>query len=1060
MTKKNQTKRALISSAIALVLCFSMLIGTTFAWFTDSVSSARNTITAGNLDVVLEYWDSDAKQYKEVTSNTKLFNDAALWEPGHTEVAYLKVSNAGSLALKYQLSVNYSNEEIGKTVDDKDIKLSEHLVFSVVDKQISQDSAPYTREQAVAAAGSAMGIKDYESGTKILENTGDAHYVALIIYMPESVGNEANHNGIDIPSIQLGVNLVATQYDAEFENDSFGNDYDISAPIISTPVARPEAGNNGTVEDLTLNGLENVAVKLPGDLIDELPLEVEELALAVAPPQMNQVDNTIIFPSIEVVDQNGEIIDLANLDTGAKITVTIPAQTMFAPGTTVMIYHDSEYIANAIVNEDTTITYEAEHLCEVTIGTPKAPAVDVEDANIIKIGNVAELLGFAQSVNEGNNYVGKTVVLTANIDLNNASWTPIGRIGAKSTDFTYAFKGTFDGQNHTISNLNVSNDGWAGLFGIAHSATIKNIKISGATITSNRMAGAIVGQLYGSLDNCHVENATINVVPNVVGESYDNGDKVGGIVGWIGDNGNNRTLTNCTATNVTLSGYRDIGGIAGYVASSTTVENNTVTNYTISVDQTEKFYGEKDHNAGAILGRINGTITENNNKALGEESKIAITYYKDGVILKTSSDKEGITLYLVPETYAGTTVNVPEGVTAIGNYAFAYNSNVETVVLASTVRDLGRGFDTSTVKKVVLNEGLTTISSRAFRSTSALEEVVFSSTVTEIADNAFQKSAIKEIVIPASVKTVGETAFGASLIETVTFEGNTAIQGYAFRGCTKLRTVNLYGDDVTFIASTLNGRNSCWFCNGESNNPNTSNITFTVRSEEIKERVLTAMGAERNNTTVIVDDGFEKVESVEELIDILANATAGTKINATDLEINPTGSLDTTVKIPAGVTIKGAKFTSGSQCYLVTYGTGDAVVFENCTFEGPGFGMFVIAGNDQDGAAMVFEDCTFKGQIAPNFVQNSNGSSTFNNCTFTVGSDNIGLVNCMGGTHTFNSCTFDYTGGSTFGSNQFVRWNAVNSYSENYSTKVILNGCTMKNCGTQRFGSNSTLTVK
>ena len=173
----------------------------------------------------------------------------------------------------------------------------------------------------------------------------------------------------------------------------------------------------------------------------------------------------------------------------------------------------------------------------------------------------------------------------------------------------------------------------------------------------------------------------------------------------------------------------------------------------------------------------------------------------------------------------------------------------------------------------------------------------------------------------------------------------------------------------------------------------------------------------------------------------------------------PTGSLSDTVSIPAGVTIKGASFASGSQCYLVTTGSGEDIVFEDCSFDGPGFGMFVIAGNDQDGANMVFDGCTFEGQVAPNFVQNSNGSSTFNNCTFTLGSDNIGLVNCMGGTHTFNNCTFDYAGGSTFGSNQYVRWNAVNSYSERYSAAVILNGCTFKNCGTQRFGSNSTLTI-
>ena len=1053
--RKSTTKRALIMSALAMLLSISMLVGTTFAWFTDSVSSSNNIIKSGNLDVELEYWNGnkwvDVKEASDILTNE-------LWEPGVTEVAYLRVANAGSLAFKYQLGINIINESAGVNKDGKSFLLSDYIQFGVVEGVNGKTDAYETREAAVADVTDAKKISAGYTKASTMES-GDVLYLALVVYMPTTVGNEANHDGTNVPQIDLGINIFATQNNVEA--DGFDSDYDVAAPIISNPVSRPErpaGGSSSATDDLLLNGLDDVTVMLPGELIDELPEEVEELSLAVSAAVINNVDNTITFHYIEVVDQDGDVIDLESLDTGIKITVTIPAQTMFAPGETVMIYHDGEYIATAIVKEDTTIVYEVEHLCEVTVGTTKAPVVDAEDTNIIKISNVAELMGFAQSVNAGTSYAGKTVVLTADIDLNNVSWTPIGRIGKTSTDFTYAFKGTFDGQNHTISNLNVSNEGWGGLFGIAHSATISNLKISGATITGNRMAGAVVGQLYGSIDNCHVENVTINVTPNAVGESYDNGDKVGGIVGWIGDNGNNRTLTNCTVTNVTLSGYRDIGGIAGYVASSTTVANNTVTNYTITADQTVNFYGEKDINAGAIIGRVNGTITESDNKALGEESKVVATYYKNGVILKTEG--ENVTLYLVPETYTNSTVNVPEGVTAIGNYAFAYNANVETVVLASTVRDLGRGFDSSSVKKVVLNEGLTTISSRAFRSTTALEEVVFSSTVTEIADNAFQKSAIKEIVIPASVKTIGETAFGASLIEKVTFEGNTAIQGYAFRGCTKLREVVLEGDDVTFIASTLNGRNSCWFCNGESNNPNTSNITFTVRSDEIKERVLTAMGAERNNTPVIVDDGFVKVETVEALAEALANATAGAKINANGLTLNPTGSLDDTVKIPAGVTIKDANFAASSQCYLVTNGTGDAVVFENCTFDGPGFGMFVIAGTDQDGAAMVFEDCTFKGQIAPNFVQNTNGSATFNNCTFTVGSDNIGLVNCMGGTHTFNNCTFDYTGGSTFGSNQYVRWNAVNSYSERYATAVILNGCTFKNCGTQRFGSNSTLTIK
>ncbi|MBQ3551370.1 MAG: hypothetical protein IJA41_10385 [Clostridia bacterium] len=233
------TKKALLLSVLSMLLCLAMLVGTTFAWFTDSVTSGRNTIKAGNLDVVLEYWDG--AKYVTVDENTKLFNDAALWEPGHTEVAYLKVSNAGTLALKYQLNVNVYEEVTGTNVAGEEFYLSDHLVFKVVDKKIETAADLYTRDTAVAAAGDVKGIKDrlggnktvHESGEKSLKNTGDADYVALIVYMPTSVGNEANYKtGTVAPSVTMGVNLVATQ--EVKESDFFNNTYDKDAtyPVI------------------------------------------------------------------------------------------------------------------------------------------------------------------------------------------------------------------------------------------------------------------------------------------------------------------------------------------------------------------------------------------------------------------------------------------------------------------------------------------------------------------------------------------------------------------------------------------------------------------------------------------------------------------------------------------------------------------------------------------------------------------------------------------------------------------------------------------------------------
>ena len=226
--KKQTTKRALLLSALSLVICVTMLVGTTFAWFTDSVTSGRNQIVAGNLDVELEYWNGT--DYAPVTSATKLFNDNALWEPGYTEVAYLKVSNLGSLALKYQLNVNVFGETLGKTKGGADIKLSDHLVFKTVESNTDLVGAYATREAAVAAAGTEKGLKAYNGATKPLDPKGGANaddYVALIIYMPTTVGNEANHNGTDVPSIEMGVNLLATQLTAE--EDSFDDTYDENA---------------------------------------------------------------------------------------------------------------------------------------------------------------------------------------------------------------------------------------------------------------------------------------------------------------------------------------------------------------------------------------------------------------------------------------------------------------------------------------------------------------------------------------------------------------------------------------------------------------------------------------------------------------------------------------------------------------------------------------------------------------------------------------------------------------------------------------------------------------
>ena len=146
------------------------------------------------------------------------------------------------------------------------------------------------------------------------------------------------------------------------------------------------------------------------------------------------------------------------------------------------------------------------------------------------ISNANELVYFAKSVNvENNNYAGKTVKLTANIDLAGKNWIPVGQTGATQ------FQGIFDGQNYTIKNMTVNNPSESpnvssGFFGWIedHGQGIKvlNVKFDNASVTGSHYVGVVSGYVYGTIKDCVVENSTV-VGINMNDDA--NGDKVGGI---------------------------------------------------------------------------------------------------------------------------------------------------------------------------------------------------------------------------------------------------------------------------------------------------------------------------------------------------------------------------------------------------------------------------------------------------------------------------------------------------------------------------------------------------
>jgi len=221
MNNKKSTKRALVSSILSLMLCMTMLIGTTFAWFTDSVTSSGNIIKSGTLDVTMEWADGTkavpAKDSSDwIDASTGAIFDYALWEPGYTEVRHIKIANEGTLALKYQLNI-VANGEVSKLADVIDVYYIDEAV------QVA-DRTALTEDKKIGTLTEVLDNISTTASGNLLKGEDDT--ITLALKMQESAGNE--YQNLSIGS-NFSVQLLATQLTSE--NDSFDKQYDKMATI-------------------------------------------------------------------------------------------------------------------------------------------------------------------------------------------------------------------------------------------------------------------------------------------------------------------------------------------------------------------------------------------------------------------------------------------------------------------------------------------------------------------------------------------------------------------------------------------------------------------------------------------------------------------------------------------------------------------------------------------------------------------------------------------------------------------------------------------------------------
>ena len=198
---KKATKRALLTSVMALVMCVVMLVGTTFAWFTDTASTGVNKIQAGNLDVDIvdkegKSLDGKSLSFKDVNGKTDI-----LWEPGATfKLDSFKIVNDGNLAFKYKVVISGVNGSA---------KLLKAIDFTINGEPL--------------ADWDGILLPEGKTATTDNEAVGATDLITISGTMKKEAGNE--YQGLSIDGI--GITVYATQY--THENDSFGNQYDAGA---------------------------------------------------------------------------------------------------------------------------------------------------------------------------------------------------------------------------------------------------------------------------------------------------------------------------------------------------------------------------------------------------------------------------------------------------------------------------------------------------------------------------------------------------------------------------------------------------------------------------------------------------------------------------------------------------------------------------------------------------------------------------------------------------------------------------------------------------------------
>ena len=456
MTSSKSTKRALLTSVLALLMCVAMLIGTTFAWFTDTASTGVNKIQAGNLNIELQMKDNNGNWVNAegktlpflVEGKIPAEGTQILWEPGCTYyVPEVRVVNKGNLAVKFE----YVNELLGVTG-----KLAE-VLEPVFKTPVDTNGEDINIEPEVLKPGEASPAWSFG------------------YHMDENAGNEYQN----ATATGMCVTVVATQ--VPYEKDSISDQYDKDAtyPVVEAADLDTKLDELADGSVITVEGTVNTPLTISkpvtiNNLTATAPVTIASsgvtLNAANIEYKVSKTPALVVNSDVTDVTITNSAITAATGKTGSHTAVSLPVsgKVVFTGNTVTNDYNGIEFGLNVPTGDGTLIANNN----FTNIGNNAISIYQVENGATVTVKNNT-FTGKAGSfipvrLSNSNNMSGKFVFANNTADTDN-SWIncfvmleDYSREGAEIQDFTkytLVFKDNKVGANCTYTVVYDDQDG-------------------------------------------------------------------------------------------------------------------------------------------------------------------------------------------------------------------------------------------------------------------------------------------------------------------------------------------------------------------------------------------------------------------------------------------------------------------------------------------------------------------------------------------------------------------------------------------------------------------------